>query len=129
MKWFKKKLCPTHDCPECGKKQKGKTDGSYMEDLCWGCLGKGSVGGLASQQISESRLDELQKLQKDWDAHGTDAPSDTAIANARKFIHYLKDDPIIGPSVEGGIGVTVGMMLYIEFHNDGDILGVRMRDK
>lgn len=127
MRLFKRDK-PKHNCPECGKEQKGKTDGSYMHDLCWDCLGKGTVGELASQQIDESRLDALSKLQKDWDAHGSDAPSMTAIANARKFLHYLKDDPIhIGPSVEGGVGVTVGHF-YIEFHNDGDMLGIKMAD-
>jgi len=122
-----RKLFPKHNCPECDTKQKGKADpDSNMANLCWDCLGKGSLGMLPSQ--IQPRFDELHKLEKDWDALGSDAPTIVAIVNAQLFVKHLKRPPIhIGPSVEGGVGVTMGQF-YIEFHNDGDMLGIRMRN-
>ncbi len=127
MRFFKK-LIPTHTCPECSKVQKGKVDpDSRMTNLCWDCLGKGAIGALPSQ--IEPRFKELQKLNKDWDALGSDAPNSASIENAQLFVQLLKEPPIhIGPSVEGGIGVTVGEF-YVEFYNDGDMLGIKMNDK
>lgn len=115
-----------YTCPECDKKQKGKTDGSYMENLCWECLAKGAAEALPSQL--QLRFDEMHKLEKDWDALGSDAPNIVSIVNAQRFVQHLKEPPIhIGPSVEGGIGVTVGDF-YIEFYNDGEMLGIKMND-
>ena len=127
MRIFKKQ--ETHNCPECGKKQKSKSyhvRESRMENLCWECLAKGAVGSLLSQQ--QLRFDKLHKLEKDWDALGSDAPNIVSIVNAQRFVQHLKEPPIhIGPSVEGGVGVTVGDF-YIEFYNDGEMLGIKMDD-
>ena len=97
-----------------------------MEKLCWECLAGGAVGSLPSQQ--QLRFDELHKLEKDWDALGSDAPNIVSIVNAQRYVQHLKEPPIhIGPSVEGGVGVTVGDF-YIEFYNDGEMLGIKMDD-
>ena len=118
---------PLHNCPECNKEQKGASSpDSRMENLCWDCLGQGAIGRLPSQQ--QPRFDELKKLEKDWDALGSDAPNTLSIENAQMFVQLLREPPIhIGPSVEGGVGVTVGDF-YIEFYNDGEMLGIKMDD-
>ncbi len=125
MRIFKKQA--THNCPECGREKKGKLNpDSNMENLCWDCLRKGAVGALPSQL--QLRFDEMHELEKDWDSYGADAPNIVSIVNAQRFVQHLKEPPIhIGPSVEGGVGVTVGDY-YIEFYNDGDMLGIKMDD-
>ena len=66
-------------------------------------------------------------LEKNWDSYGADPPNELAIGRAKAFVAAVTkgDDPQIGPSVEGGVGVTIGEY-YLEFCNEADPDGVEM---
>ncbi len=73
-------------------------------------------------------LDNLAKLEKNWDSYGADPPNELAIKNCKTFIDVNEQDeyklPKVKPSVCGGIGMTFRgkdkLKVYIEFNNDGD---------
>lgn len=83
-----------------------------------------------------SNIAELFKLGKGWDGSEAEPPSLESIDLGLKVFNSLKAlglNPSIGPSVEGGIGVSVGDIhgekyADVEFFNDGDILGCILKD-
>ncbi len=125
-KWFKRKRKQAkHRCPGCGNWQDGKSDPIGLRDYCWECLAEGAANGraIAGQEVWM----RLRGLEKDWDSYGADPPTEHAIQRAKTFLEAIADSdgPRIGPSVEGGVGVTIGAY-YLEFSNECDEDGVEM---
>ncbi len=124
-KWFRKREQVSHVCPRCGKRQDGKSDPRGLRDYCWNCLAEGAAD---SRAFAASEVwNRLRELEKDWDSYGADPPSEHAIARAKAFLEAIADSdgPRIGPSVDGGVGVTIGAY-YLEFCNEADEDGVEM---
>lgn len=76
--------------------------------------------------------DEMRELKKDWDSYGGDPPNEHAIMRAKEFVETIVGETgpegfgfQVAPSVEGGVGVTVGNF-YFEFCNEADEEGVDM---
>ena len=123
IKWFRKQV--SHVCPSCNQRCAGKSDPRGLRDYCWECLAEGAAD---SRAIAGRELwNRLRELKKDWDSYGADPPNEHAIARAKAFLEAIADSdgPRIGPSVDGGVGVTIGAY-YLEFCNEADEDGVEM---
>lgn len=74
-------------------------------------------------------LDRLHSLENGWDSYNAPKPCREAIAQAKELATKLKRSGLaiehIGPSVIGGVGITVeegGIEYAIEFRNSGKVV-------
>ncbi len=123
-KWFKRKPVK-HLCPGCNIRQDGKSDPRGLKDYCWECLSEDAADGraIAGREVWM----RLRELKKDWDSYGADPPNEHAIQRAKAFLQAIADSdgPRVAPSVDGGVGVTIGAY-YLEFCNECDEDGIEM---
>lgn len=75
---------------------------------------------------AKERLSKLQSMVANWDSYGAEAPSDTALRHAGRFLDALYNKGHganrIAPSAIGGVGITIrnnDRRAYIEYANDG----------
>jgi len=77
----------------------------------------------------DRELEELLRLEQDWDSYGAEPPNDLAVSLAKKLVRVLGQQglppPCINPSAEEGVCVSFRAgRLYadIECFNSGEIL-------
>ena len=66
-----------------------------------------------------ARLNALKDMGKNWNSYGAEAVNPKAIERARKLLEVLQTDPLISPSVEGGVELSWGddaimLMIYAD---------------
>ena len=54
---------------------------------------------------TESRLNALKELGKNWDSYGADPMDPKAIEKARKLLEVIQTEPLIFPTVEGSVAL------------------------
>lgn len=95
--------------------------------------GSRPVGSFEAKGASVS--DALLELEDGWDSYKAPKPSERAVACARRFEALISPwnmQPVIQPSVVGGVGVTFRRgktaHCYVEFVNDGETWALFSRE-
>ena len=55
---------------------------------------------------TESRLNALKELGKNWDSYGADPMDPKAIEKARKLLEVIQTEPLIIPTRDGGVALA-----------------------
>ena len=55
---------------------------------------------------TESRLNALKELGKNWDSYGADPINPQAIERARKLLEVTQAEPLIIPTRDGGVALA-----------------------
>jgi hypothetical protein len=73
-----------------------------------------------------SRLDDLRRLENNWNNRGAPAPSEEALPAAALFLQVMRSKcqfpSRIAASAVGGVGITLrrgDRIAYVEFYNTG----------
>ena len=55
---------------------------------------------------TESRLNALKELGKNWDSYGADPINPQSIERARKLLEVIQTEPLIVPTRDGGVALA-----------------------
>jgi hypothetical protein len=86
----------------------------------------------AQMEQQFSRLEEFRRLEPGWDSYDAPAPSERAVAYARRILRFIWDHdlplaPSVSPTADGGILLVFSSeprYADIECFNNGEILAL-----
>ena len=77
-----------------------------------------------------ARLNALKERNKNWNSYGADPVNPKAIERARHLLAVLKTEPLIFPTVDGGVVMSWGDEdVTLTIHADSCDLGVEGVDE